>query len=401
MNTNSFVIPSQFFQKPALKTEKGYYLIDNLLKWIKDRWVNKKDSFLLTKQRKRLIIGIHGWYPNKFLQKIIGEPEGTSFRLAHSMNKHLNGEIIAHEFEGKIMDRVNSHFKYLTNTYKNFLDFSEFIIISHSQGSPVSVFLLEQLLQNRLINPLTQNIYIVSLAGILQGPLKALKNNLVVKYLEADAARELFELSDPNSQLSNNLTRAISYILNSGTYFILFASWLDQVVPLYSSLLLPFSCKNIYRAIFFDPLSKDHSMLAPLCDLALDLSNRQNLEGNIFLAHISPFLTGDLFKCNSHSSIYKDEVIYKTTKSIIDQYVSYGNKLFPDISIDQTMLHHKTYSNNAFIPWALRSLLSSNLNEEFNFHVDYKKIYDDWSPSTKTMIELKQFFEPLRCYYKN
>ncbi|KAJ2854766.1 hypothetical protein GGI22_004379, partial [Coemansia erecta] len=72
-------------------------------------------------------------------------------------------------------------------------------VVTHSQGTPVSAIILERLIEMEIIDTTRQRVAMLAMAGISHGPLPYLKDNVVIKYIESEAARELFELMDPSS----------------------------------------------------------------------------------------------------------------------------------------------------------------------------------------------------------
>lgn len=70
------------------------------------------------------------------------------------------------------------------------------MIAAHSQGTPVSVMLVARLIREGLINLNKTKVCISALAGISHGPFPSLRSSIIVKYFEADAARELFAFND-------------------------------------------------------------------------------------------------------------------------------------------------------------------------------------------------------------
>jgi hypothetical protein len=228
-------------------------------------------------QPKISIIGIHGWYPTKLLQRVVGvgQPSLTSnklvSRMAAVLATHYHGPwetpavdkendegsvpglarplpsgldpsrtlSLALEGEGKIMDRVQAYYDTIRDRFdpKNapssypfsLTDSEELYMISHSQGAPVSILLLYQLIVSGLLpcpaassqtesapadppsssswlfgankastmpSRRTAKMTLLCLAGILHGPFPELGQSYIVQYLEAESSRELFELNE-------------------------------------------------------------------------------------------------------------------------------------------------------------------------------------------------------------
>lgn len=102
---------------------------------------------------------------------------------------------------------------------------------THSQGTPVSFLLFSQLISGGVIDAKAQRTGILAMAGISHGPFPQLKGNLVLKYLEQDPARELFDFCDSDSEQSQQFLNAVKHVLTSGGRVVACGSWFDQVVP--------------------------------------------------------------------------------------------------------------------------------------------------------------------------
>lgn len=103
--------------------------------------------------KKIVIIGIHGWFPSKIFNPVIGEPVGTSEYISNKMYlavfryfkerlgvslKEDDVQVINLECQGKVEDRVESHYQQLmdpqSNWSKTLRDADMIIITAHSQG---------------------------------------------------------------------------------------------------------------------------------------------------------------------------------------------------------------------------------------------------------------------------
>lgn len=322
--------------------------------------------------RHVLVFGVHGWFPGKLLQKVVGVPRGTSTRLCQNMQAAIKRTIkkdaapnieeeeeerwrprqedtfryFPLEGEGKIDARVNLHYAQIVGdpVLMGLLRQSStthVFLVGHSQGTAVTALLIQRLLKESILDKRKHRIGFLALAGIFQGPLPALKSNLYVQYVEAEAARELFLLNDPRSDLSLRVQAALSDILQStatvGEDRPLFdpslhpakimtvGSWHDQVVPLYSSCMLAVQHPSIYRALYIDENRFSSDFLTHLTELALRLVNtnigtsetsktrfaEDKWRAHTLLAHLTPYLAGNLYSThNSHSNLYDDPQIY-------------------------------------------------------------------------------------------
>ncbi|KAJ2760728.1 hypothetical protein IWQ56_005417, partial [Coemansia nantahalensis] len=125
-------------------------------------------------------------------------------------------------------------------------------VVTHSQGTPVSAMMIECLLEMGLLDTTRQRVAMLAMAGISHGPLPHLRDNVVIKYIESETARELFELMDPSSHQSQRYVAALSTVLQKGVRLVCIGSWVDEAVPLYSAILQGVSHPNVYRAVYID-----------------------------------------------------------------------------------------------------------------------------------------------------
>lgn len=168
------------------------------------------DKAVKDKQTPRIaIIGIHGWYPMKILQKVVGTPS-SSDRYVQKMSTQIEDHYtkvgtplpsssilkIPLEGEGKIMDRANLFYTIIRDKYCGFetpqmpstsytrnnkdnkifpsssssfpnvatssllsdesaytlREVDHIYIVAHSQGAPVAILLLDRLIQSGLVS---------------------------------------------------------------------------------------------------------------------------------------------------------------------------------------------------------------------------------------------------------
>jgi hypothetical protein len=94
------------------------------------------------------------------------------------------------EGEGKVNDRVQFLYnKLLENSVWLEAVSSADVILwaTHSQGTPVSVMLLERLLEKGLVHTTRQSLCMLTMAGISHGPFPSLKGSLIVKVKKMEA----------------------------------------------------------------------------------------------------------------------------------------------------------------------------------------------------------------------
>ncbi|XJO75150.1 hypothetical protein BDV3_005869 [Batrachochytrium dendrobatidis] len=276
------------------------------------------------------IIGVHGWFPGRLLQRVVGEPTGTSTHFAQKMafacknffydrygiNLPLdNMTVIPLEGEGKVKDRVELLYDQLTDPAKKWIDAirsADLVLVSaHSQGTPVATMLVARLIEQGILDPRKQRTGILAMAGISHGPYPTLKSSLIVKYVESDPARQLFEFNDPDSSISREYYQAAYKVLSAGARFIAVGSWYDQAVPLYSATLHGLHHPNIYRALYIDAADYQPDFLSHLVVFALKLRNAGLLDHGL-IVYLSDVLAGNIygFGTQGHYAIYEEENTY-------------------------------------------------------------------------------------------
>jgi hypothetical protein len=195
------------------------------------------------KIKKAVAIGVHGFFPAPILQKVLGQPTGTSIRFANAAAAAIKDwadtrgyspeiEQIALEGEGFIAERVNSLWKLLLNWIEHIKQADFILIACHSQGVPVAMMLLAKLIQFGCVS--TTRIGICAMAGVNMGPFIEYKT----KYFGPTAA-ELFEFSNPKSLVSQMYLAALDEALRFGVRILYVGSIDDQLVSLEVRTLFP------------------------------------------------------------------------------------------------------------------------------------------------------------------
>lgn len=189
------------------------------------------------KIRKAIAIGVHGFFPATYLRPMIGQPTGTSLRFASLCADAIrkwadaNGssvceiEKVALEGEGKINERVDNLWRLLLNWIDHIRSADLILIASHSQGVPVSIMLLEKLIDLGIIT--NAKIGVCAMAGVSLGPFSEYKVSLL-----GASANELWEFGNPQSQNSQRLEAALKKVLDFGARITFIGSIDDQLVPL-------------------------------------------------------------------------------------------------------------------------------------------------------------------------
>lgn len=400
--------------------------------------VEKRDLTVLNEKfnvnlgRKISLLGFHGWFPTKLVQKVIGDPRRTASRLVDMLETaivdsdplppFLEGPASIYKFplesEGTIEDRVTKHFDELQTIPVNYLheelssiqhlkESNTIILAAHSQGAPVAIILLAKLLEAGIIDPEKQKITVLTVAGIFHGPFPPLRKNLVVQYVEADAARQLFDLNDPDSKASHLLSESLNKILQSGINITCVASWLDQVVPFYSACLLGFDHPNIWRSIHINADHYQPDFLTKLVETGLKIKNYLpglgEPETHMILSQLSDYISGSIYQHATHSSAYRKIDAYKTAL----EWMKSGpnTKNIPIHPIDHVR-HRPLQStvNSYYLPWLFRGWL--NNPELLNNPVirqdlmELQEMYHNWKPESKLLKDFKFKLEPISLISK-
>lgn len=363
---------------------------------------------------KVLIVGVHGFFPTKMIRPFIGEPTGTSMKFVSEAEqvvleyfqrykRPIEISKIALEREGEVMDRVSFFFEVMKNWAKD-LNQADFIyFVSHSQGCPVTMLLLAQLLDTGVIDmentsffnaqdvPVyTSNkvISILAMAGINNGPFYGADQTLFVRAyqtIERESLRELFQFQKFDSMLSKQLLRSIRIVIGSGIKITFVGSINDQLVPLYSSTCLFVNHPNIFRATFIDRGSRTPAFITRLLDIAgklLDLG----YDDHGIIKEISSSLAGTLTG-GGHSTVYNEAQVYElgirfaleTSDAQIEVPVE-----FKPFKLEQLS------SNPYHLPWCMRGLL-----HETSAHLEPDEVsllfseFEEWEPETKQLKDVK------------
>ncbi|KAJ1903646.1 hypothetical protein LPJ81_002944 [Coemansia sp. IMI 209127] len=302
-------------------------------------------------------------------------------------------------------------------------------VVTHSQGTPVSAIILERLIEMEIIDTTRQRIAMLAMAGISHGPLPYLKDNVVIKYIESEATRELFELMDPSSPQSQRYVAALSTILHKGVRLLCIGSWVDEVVPLYSAILQGVSHQNVYRAVYIDARHYLDDFLTNLIAFALRLRN-MGIYDHDLLIHLSGVVAGTLWNHSGHSTVYAEPSVYKlairwllysTSPAATSAHVSTsvptaflgpsagGGRLRgkrASVSGPQIHMSYRPFNateklNPFFIPWIMRTLWDEpEIRQNEDLRTELRrlvKLFDQWAPDTKVGKELKYRLEPVRA----
>ncbi|KAF9581295.1 hypothetical protein BGW38_001738, partial [Lunasporangiospora selenospora] len=370
--------------------------------------------------RKVAIIGVHGWFPVKLIRTMIGEPTGTSKKFCDEMdlalrdylkthNVELNDEditCIPLEGEGKVLKRVEILYQNLVRNerWRTAVHEADLVLVAtHSQGTPTSTLLVSRLIDEGILrvhedDPSMQRIGILAMAGISHGPFPFLKGNLIVRWFEAEAAHELFEFMDSESEIATKYRDALRNVLTSGVRFTCVASLEDQVVPLYSAIMTSVHHPSIVRAVYIDGSSFQDDFLTNLIAFALRLRN-SGLDDNGVLVHLSEAVAGSIYG-EGHSTIYEEREVYLLS---IRALLEPPKNLTRELTQQEPIMHHfhaRQTLNPFYLPWGMRGVmdeLKAKGDEVLNVEMEkLKKLYDEWNPVSKAMKEIKFRLEPVR-----
>lgn len=196
--------------------------------------------------KNAIAIGVHGYFPAPLIQKVLGQPTGTSIRFANYASAAIRDwvqtnqpdtpceiETVALEGEGFIADRVATLWKLMLNWLSHLRQADLILVACHSQGVPVAIMLVHKLLQLGCLSPHAK-IGICAMAGVNLGPFADYKS----RWLGAGAAAELFEFSRQDSRVSTEYKAALDGVLRHGVRITYCGSIDDQLVSLEVSLLL-------------------------------------------------------------------------------------------------------------------------------------------------------------------
>ncbi|KAL2920160.1 hypothetical protein HK105_200226 [Polyrhizophydium stewartii] len=316
--------------------------------------------------------GVHGWFPHEsvspWIHSLLGPPTGTSKRLVSfasaavrkclAASRHTKFECtiatIPLEWNGTVEERVAAHMDQISSAYSsthsastdelpsraNLEDFRPNVhasrtksvdeksalpwrkeaieaadlvyFVGHSQGSIVTTILVASLVDQGILDPARQNVCILALAGISHGPFPGIAS--IVQYLQTPASAQLFELNKPESALSQCYSTSLATVLERGCRLVAVGSWMDEVVPLHSSLLCGYRHPHIHRVLFVEDAElTGGSFILHLAIWCIRLLNR-GLSDHGLIYFLSPLAAGSLVGTVSrgHTILYEDLCTFRT-----------------------------------------------------------------------------------------
>ncbi|KAJ3269502.1 hypothetical protein HDV01_001348 [Terramyces sp. JEL0728] len=343
--------------------------------------------------------------------RIVGEPVGTSDYFADKMQqatikyfKERNGiqiedlSLISLNGEGKIEDRVELLYSQLNNYLDKLQEADLVLFVAHSQGTPVSAMIIERLIENKIINPKKQRTGLMAMAGISHGPYPNLKQSLVIKYVENENAKQLFDFNDPSATITTAYYKALEYILSRGVRISAVGSWYDQVVPLYSATLQGINHPNVYRALYIHAQDYQPDFLSHLVVFGLKLRNK-GLTDYGLITQLSDYVAGNIygFGTQGHSAIYEELDTYYVSLS----WIMGQNKLWDTNQDEISVKFRAPYKTNPFnLPWMMAKLTGDeNIMKDEELAGDLKdlqELFKIWIPNS-SLKELKYSLEMFKA----
>ncbi|KAK6533439.1 hypothetical protein TWF694_002380 [Orbilia ellipsospora] len=354
----------------------------------------------LPRIRKAVAIGVHGFFPMKLVQRVLGEPTGTSVRFATEgaaaiqrwADKHdisVDIEKIALEGEGRVSDRVEVLWKLLENRL-DVIQTADFILVCcHSQGTPVGVHLVARMIEYGLVE--RTKIGIIGMAGINLGPFVELNSRILT-----GSAKELFDFSSPTSEVSQQYIESLSAVLAHGVKLVFVGSIDDQLVSLYSSTFSNINHPFIYRAVFVDGRVHAPDFISHVVGLALKLRNIGVRDHGI-IRELSGPLAGSLYSGEGHSRIYDDSAIYDLG---VRHSLETTTKEFLRVPLKVEDFELPSATNPYILPWAMRGMLEERrVRDENELQEESRTLLEEfakWHPTSKVLKDVKFRLEAIR-----
>lgn len=364
------------------------------------------------KIKKAIAIGVHGLMPATYLRPMIGQPTGTSLRFAGLAADAIRNwtdahgspnceiEKVALEGDGRINERLENLWTLLLNWIDHIRKADLVIIACHSQGVPVSIMLLEKLIDLGIIT--RAKIGVCAMAGVSLGPFPDYKSAILM-----GSAAELWDFGNPQSQNSQRYEKSMKRVLDYGARITFIGSLDDQVVPLESAVYSPAQHPYIYRAVFIDGRVHAPDFIAHLVGFALKLRNL-GVSDHGLIRELSSALAGSLYLGEGHSRLYFDSAIYdlavrhtletttlaEPTPCLIQHRSSPTNS---NAGATNSTLPLAS-SNPYFLPWTMRGMLEEDfVKTELSAETEeLLQQFDDWKPTSKALKDVKYRLEVVR-----
>ncbi|KAG8761762.1 hypothetical protein FRC11_013246, partial [Ceratobasidium sp. 423] len=322
------------------------------------------------------VIGVHGWFPGPLVRSVFGEPTGTSVKFATMGVDALRQFAVKHDLE---LESVTP-------------------MPLEGEGTIDPVNRATE--QSGVLPPVAPHrVCCLAMCGIHMGPLYSLNSSSFaqpyLQWFESQAARELFEFQNTESEVSRNYVAALSIALDHGTKFVYIASLNDQVVPIYSGAFVAASHPLILRGLFLDGDAYSSSdFLSNLLVLLLRVKNA-GLDEHGLVTHLSEATAGSLSGIG-HSTAYEDLGPY----TLAVRYMFETSDLGPDnnskLSVDAFQAH--AIRNDYEIPWLLHSVISdARISRIFSAEIaELRDSFAEWKPTTAVLRDIQRKLAPIR-----
>ncbi|ODA82651.1 hypothetical protein RJ55_01159 [Drechmeria coniospora] len=357
------------------------------------------------KVRKAIAIGVHGFFPATYLRPMIGQPTGTSLRFANLCADAIRRwtdahgcegceiEKVALEGEGRIGERVGNLWKLLLNWIDHLRTADLILVASHSQGVPVSVMLLEKLIDLGIVT--NARIGVCAMAGVALGPFPDYKSSILM-----GSAAELWEFGNPESSISQRFESALKHVLDYGARVTFIGSIDDQLVPMESAVYSPASHPYIYRAVFIDGRIHAPDFIAHLVGFALKLRNL-GVSDHGLIRELSAPLAGSLYSGEGHSRLYYDDAVYDLAIAHTLETSSMANLAPCDVKPPVARPNNAANpaaANPYVLPWIMRGMLEEDfVRTELSAETEeLLRKFDDWKPANKALRDVKYRLEAVR-----
>ncbi|GAB7345653.1 hypothetical protein MBLNU457_3943t1 [Dothideomycetes sp. NU457] len=405
------------------------------------------------KVKNAVAIGVHGYFPAALIQKVLGQPTGTSIRFANYAASAIKAwteqnqpdtpceiEQVALEGEGFIADRVSTLWKLLLNWLSHLRSADLILVAAHSQGVPVAIMLVAKLINLGCLSPHAK-IGICAMAGINLGPFADYKSKIY-----GGSAVELFEFNRPDSKVSKDYAAQLEVVLRHGVRITYIGSIDDQLVSLESSLFSNLTHPYVQRAVFVDGRVHTADFMNQLVAFALKLRNL-GISDHGLIRELSYPLAGSIYGGEGHSRVYDDDAVYrlaleftlettdidpKTTvhasgsvETPSDDHESGERRRsqggIPASTVVANSIRRGSFSaagnpgiapyiapyevpvsganaNPFFLPWAMRGILEEEaVKKDMQDEVkELIRLFDEWKPTTKPLKDVKFRLEAVK-----
>ncbi|PTB75990.1 hypothetical protein M440DRAFT_20175 [Trichoderma longibrachiatum ATCC 18648] len=352
------------------------------------------------KIHKAIAIGVHGFFPAAYLRPMIGQPTGTSLRFAglcaDAIRKWADNhgspdceiEKVALEGEGRINDRVANLWKLLLNWVEHIRQADLVIIACHSQGVPVSIMLLEKLIDLGVLE--NTKVGVCAMAGVALGPFPDYKSSILM-----GSVAELWEFGDPQSSNSQRFEACLKRVVEFGARITFVGSIDDQLVPMESAVYSPANHPYIYRAVFIDGRVHAPDFISHLIGFALKLRNL-GISDHGLVRELSVALAGSLYSGEGHSRLYFDSAIYDL--AVMHALETTDTAQPTPCVIPKRETTPLASSNPYVLPWIMRGLLEEDfVKTQLSAETEeLLRQFDDWKPTNKALKDVKYRLEVVR-----